>query len=396
MAQVINDPYSGNIFGRLGKGIGQGVSEQLPKEVQNYRESKALKESEGKSPIDQLSSLRRSGTSFGEASSLLPILNNQSVRKKFAEGTKEKASATSNKITLPEKKKEFATPEEISSYKNKLQQEPEQTEIDSLANKYLELDPNETVGGARNLAKQEIIQNRVAEQTKISNFRKGAGDRLALTLQGGGFGDYQDIAGEIQQQLLDQGELLIDKGMTPEAAAEKMEKIGLDLGKTVNKTKELGSFWNNLTKSSKSKAADLKAQKKDFEKYGFGEIFDDIATSSLGITPLQAAHVLDPLKNEEIEKEISKIKGSGRSQFGAPKELSEKSLDEVIHKIKPKDNLFAIEYLLRDKGISIDQFKNRLSELDSSDEVALTNKQRRQLQRTVKQDFLGDILFQTF
>jgi hypothetical protein len=42
MAQVINDPYSGNIFGRLGQGVGQGIGTVLNEEVKiaNYYEQK--------------------------------------------------------------------------------------------------------------------------------------------------------------------------------------------------------------------------------------------------------------------------------------------------------------------------------------------------------------------
>lgn len=61
MVQIINDPYSGNAFGRIGKGIGQGLSEQLPKEVERYRLSKGLQKlgEEGKdmTPFQRFSGL---------------------------------------------------------------------------------------------------------------------------------------------------------------------------------------------------------------------------------------------------------------------------------------------------------------------------------------------------
>jgi hypothetical protein len=43
LVQVIDDPYSGNVFGRLGAGIGQGLSEHLPKEIERMRLSSGLK-----------------------------------------------------------------------------------------------------------------------------------------------------------------------------------------------------------------------------------------------------------------------------------------------------------------------------------------------------------------
>ncbi len=61
MVQTINDPYSGNAFGRIGKGIGQGLSEQLPKEIERGRLSSGLKKFEEEhqdlNPMQQLARL---------------------------------------------------------------------------------------------------------------------------------------------------------------------------------------------------------------------------------------------------------------------------------------------------------------------------------------------------
>lgn len=52
--QVIDDPYNGNIFGRLGKGLGQGLSDQLPKEVERSRLSAGLKSLEEQKDLDPM------------------------------------------------------------------------------------------------------------------------------------------------------------------------------------------------------------------------------------------------------------------------------------------------------------------------------------------------------
>jgi hypothetical protein len=57
VAQTIKQ---GNIFGRIGSGIGQGIAEQAPKEVERYRLASGLKdlsESQGLSPFQQFSRL---------------------------------------------------------------------------------------------------------------------------------------------------------------------------------------------------------------------------------------------------------------------------------------------------------------------------------------------------
>ena len=77
---IINDPYSGNAFGRIGKGIGQGLSEQLPKELERGRLSQGLKELEKEkdlTPYQQASKLYTLPGGAEAAQSLLPLLQLQ-------------------------------------------------------------------------------------------------------------------------------------------------------------------------------------------------------------------------------------------------------------------------------------------------------------------------------
>ena len=277
-------------------------------------------------------------------------------------------------------------------------QEPTYADTKSLADDYLNQGITQNPDQALVLAKQELAQNRAAQQQKNQGLKTFFNERMAKSLQGGGLGDYKDVVGDIQTRLLDQGEYMVNQlGYTPEQAAEKLNDIALELGKSANNLKETGGFWNMFRSSSK-KSQELREQREIFSKYGFGEEFDDMAAAKMGITPLQAANVLDPLNNKAIQARLDKYTGirkhfkNGSSNF----KMKEDDLDQIIKNITPKDNLYSIEYLLREKGFDVNQFKQRVAKLKDEKEISLTPQQIRQQRRAVSNSYLGDILYQTF
>ena len=423
MVQILTDEFGGSVFGRLGKGIGKGLSEQLPKEIERSRLSSSLKDIAGRSREGKLDPLGVFTETAGAPGitpqhlyTLGPLLNQMQQKRNFLDRGSQSgagpqappqqgiqspqqasdqgmpAQQISQDITAPMPNSGFASPSQITNYKKSILQEPSFDQVNSLAKDYLNQGITQDPGEATNLARQELTQNRVAQQERSAAIRTNLTDRLSRALQGGGLNDYKDIAGEIQNSLLDQGEYMVNQlGLTPEAASEQLSSIATDLGKTVNKLKDTGSF-TNMFKSAKEKETALRTQKKDFEKYGYGELFDDMAAAELGITPLQAAHVLSPLKNKEVDNILDKTKKL--SKKSTTENIEPKTLDKLIKSIKPKDNLFSIEYKLREKGLDLQQFKRRILELEEAGEIALTPQQKRQQERAVSESFLGDLLFQ--
>ena len=420
MVQIISDEHSGNIFGRLGKGIGKGLSEQLPKEIERSRLSSGLKDIAKRARNEKLDPFEVFAETAGTPGitpqhlfTAAPIINQMQQKRNFLDRGTGNASAQPNQgipsapsesqqapqgvqpsqdISAPAPNSGFATPSQITNYKKNILQEPSFDQVNQLAKQYLNEGITQDSEHATNLARQELTQNRVAQQERSTALRNNLTDRLSRDLQGAGLNDYKDIAGEIQNSLIDQGEYMVNQlGLTPEAASQQLSDIARDLGKTANKLKDTGSFMN-MFKSSKEKSTALKTQKRDFEKYGYGELFDDMAASELGITPLQAAHVLSPLKNKEVENILDKTKKL--SQKSTVDNIDPKTLDQLIKSIKPKDNLFSIEYKLREKGLDLQQFKRRILELEEANEIALTPQQKRQQERAVSESFLGDLLFQ--
>lgn len=400
MVQVIDT--GGSVVGRIGKGFGQGLAEQLPKEIERNRLSAGLKklgdqDFSGKSQLQILGDIAKIPGITPEMTNVAlsqiqkqNFINRKSPNENIPGQQNVGLNKTSNQPIL---ESGFASPSQITEYKKTLLQEPSQSQINDLAKDFLQQNITQNPEHAQVLAKQELNQNRFAQEKKINDAKALANERLDLSLQGGGFGKFKDLPGEIQRDLIDQvGYMVGNQGLSPEQAAEKIEKIGLDLGKARNNLKDTGSFWNMFRPSSK-KITELKSQREEYEKYGWGELFDDMAASELGITPLQTAHVLDPLKNSRIQSHIGKLKQS--HEFGG-KKIDDKKMDEIVRQITPRDSLYSIEYLLRDKGISLDQFTQRVHDLQSKKEISLTDQQKRQLKRAVSNEFRGDLLFRSF
>jgi hypothetical protein len=432
VVQVINDPYSGNVFGRLGKGIGQGLNEQVPKEIERSRLSSGLKKLSERAKKEKLSPFDIFAEAAGTPGvtpqhlyTMSPILNQMVQKQNFidrgGEGGGPSAPGKGKKIGMEgggalggeveAGEGGFASPSQIENYKQNILQEPDFHQVNALAKEYLADGITQDPGEATKLAASQLSQDRAVQQQKIAQFKNDFGGpqgRFALQLQKGPLGheSFKAVAGEIQQGLLDQGEyLMAAKGLTPEQASLEMGNIALELAKTTDKLKKTSTPTNLFTMSREGKSNDLREQKREFEKYGFGEQFNDMAASSMGITPLEAAHVLSPLHNPKTQKLIddTKIppaaKRKGFNPFIPTKQeennIDPSRLDSIIKSISPKDNLFSIEYLLRAKGLDIQQFKKRVAELRDEKVISLSPEQQRQLKRSVTNSFWGDILFET-
>jgi len=407
MVQIIQE--TGNIAGRIGRGFGKGLSEQIPKEMERYRLSSGLeklnKEGANLSPIQQTAGLIKSGFTPEQVSSFLPVLRESqqtaAYRKNFGKPIQEVPQAKQADITEkgkpisaiePQGKGGFASASQLKNYKQSIQQEPSKEDVRDLAIRNIESGIALNERDAEAQAYNELKQNLVAQREKLGSFRTGLETRLTNDLQKGGFAQFQDVSGEIKNALLDQGEYLVGvKGLTPEAAQQEIADIGKELGKTVTQTKTTGAISNWL-KPSSEKTRELREQKKQFDKYGFGEQFDDIATSALGITPMQAAAVLDPLKNKDINKVLDPLKST---IFVDVRPLPKKTLDSIIENIEPDDNILSIAHKLRDKRYDVNQFLERVSELEDEGKIALTPKQQRQRQKPSSNSMLGDILYNT-
>ena len=154
-----------------------------------------------------------------------------------------------------------------------------------------------------------------------------------------------------------------------------------------------GSFIPGSGVNEKSRISQMKAQKKAFEELGFGEIFNDMAAGAAGITPTKAASFLDPLTNTEFKKIVAKDGGKGKAAHVFT-HLGDKEMDKLASTVRPEDNVLSMMYDLRKNNISVEEFRDKLTEPRYYDK--LTSRQKRELNQEAKNSLLDDILFETF
>lgn len=384
MAQIIEQ---GDIFGRIGKSFGEGAAAQAERSVT----ANALSKIPG--IPKEYGDLARTPGGSELLPSLSPLILQSQRRKAFLDSQEApEGSPQQNPSASLEKKSGNATskqilgsPERVSASNAKILQPPTVKQRDALAASIINsgqvLDPTE----ARMMAQQQLEQDRSVQNEQLTGLTKDISDRSALDLQNGGLADYKDVAGEIQRRLVDEGKVRYLNGETREQVGQDISSILTDLGKTATKTKALGSI-SNLAKSSKSKVSELRQQKKDFEDYGFGEQFDDLAQAALGITAMETAKQLSPLKNQEFKKLADSFKSK---LIGTP--FGEKQVNRLVESITPQDNILSLAAYLRDQHIDVSKFLDKARQKEGLEEV-----QKRQLQKPASNSMLGDILFKVF
>lgn len=434
MVQIL--PQEGSLASNVGAGLGKGLSEQLPKEFQQQRLSAGIKNLAKKdlskaSPLELLSELQGIGGMTPElAASYLPYIQNQMARKgiekRAIDETKPSTTVTAQKEETPVQGVEpiqeeakplqengFATRSQIDKYKQGLLQPANTQQINQRAQELIQYGVTQDPNQALQMADTELNRERNVQQQKNTQTEAELSKRIGLTLQKGPLGSdasFQGLVGDIQKELIDQALVLQNQfGMTPEAAAQKIDEVATQLGETALQTKALGAI-SNFSMSPSEKLADLKAQRSVYKKYGFTKQFDDIAAASFDISPQKMASEVDPIKNKEINaildnfkkqsfssKVLQKfIKEGNRRHPGSFKvgirndKIPQRQLDNLIDKIKPDDNILSIEEALKERGLDISQFKNRLSEMQDENKKALTPLQHYQEQKPVPQSMFGD------
>jgi hypothetical protein len=415
MVYTIKGPYEGSIFGRLGRGIGQGINEQLPKEIESQRQANAIEglaKNKGK-PLEQAAALRRAHVPAHEINTYLGLAQRQQERE--AEFPDEQPNYNINNVSqtqptvrgqvpntqtpnihAPNPETGFVSREALSESEARIKQKPQWKEINDLAkNKYKSIYPNASPEELREKAKNELYIDYEAQKVGLADLEEDINKKIKLALQGEGFGHYEDVSGEIQKELLRQAKhMYTDQGLNPQQIGSNISDIMIEMGIANNALKEISG--EGIFRTSE-KINQAKILRKDFEKYNFGGIFDKLASAHLGWSEPLVAHELDPVKNEKIndifnkypeKKFFSRMDSTGK----IPEKIKDADVDSVIKNIRKGDNLLDIEYKLRQRGYSIDKFRKKISESN----LDLDHDQRRQIKSPIDHAWWPDIFAEIF
>jgi hypothetical protein len=343
MAQVIEQ---GDLWGRVGKNIGEGLSEQLPKEVGNYRLSKALdkleREGTATSPLQQWQSLRKSGLDQSEISQALPLLRQSNINAESAKRTQQSnqtapAPAPQQQQMQPQgqqpapqqqqmqpqavkKPSSIVTPESTlaaqevwkpTPYEQKLseaqqlsQQNPATypTAQDALS----EVDIKETQRKSDFDARQAGFTNQTALETQAT---KAFNEHLSEQLQKNMEKSFRDVWGPLQSDIKAKMFQDIVDGVPVSIAAKKYGEEALEIAKTMQKLRDKSGFLQFFQGDAKTNKRLFDSTFRDtFKKIDRLEDFQNILQSTQGLTPAYAANFAYPLegnkKNYDYIKEL--------------------------------------------------------------------------------------------
>lgn len=435
---VINDPYAGNIFGRIGRGIGKSLAEQVPKEMERIRLSQGLKDLEsrgyGETPLQQASNLvgipgmnpqmlqyflpllqaqqarqeqlgGGGGGAVRDASTgnLPPVRSNRAIEAPaIREGIKaeEAQGQVAGAPTEEEKMVGLVTPDTIQAQLNPIvRKTPEEkwAEAQDLSRRmpgsyplpqnaldFIERQENQAIAAQESLAAKGRDQM-VAEAAVNGEFD----DILGKFLQKEGNQTYGDVIGEYQQALREKAYDDVRRGMTPKAAGRKWADEGLHIAKSLQKLKtEADKMWTLQSPKPADLRSTIKSTAQEFRKRGLSQAFKNYLVAHNGLDAPHAALFSNPLNaNKDMSAYIAKTpKAVGAFTRGKEKALSDQDYNKVaqgvVKRIKDTDSLQTIGLYLEDKGYDPNKFRAAVSELPEEEKRKLSNEQIQELQES--------------
>lgn len=368
----------------IGRGLGAGISQQLPEEIKRYRlksgleglasEAKGLA-SQGKSlsPVELIGKLSTiPGMDPGLMGALLPALQGELA---FMQSQQQEKVTGAAPKELPGKSMVNITggvsidPGELLS----LSPELIQSKARELSAKSRFLYPTVESAEKKILESQSIINNRVSQG--ISEYTKQLSSIANKTID--------QVRGEIgprleqtmENQLKDK--LLYSNKSSIDLAREQAKKTD----ETIKLLEKMRKFENpnissqkGFTKNSVSSLRELKEQSK---KLGIPEKdFVDTLQSQLGISQSAASYIYDPLKNSDVGKFLNTV-GVGKIK---PKRYSAEELASSLEsKLTKNDAIGSLAFLVKKKGYDWDVISPLILRKLNETGKELTSDQRKDL-----------------
>lgn len=381
----------GDIFGRIGKAVGQGVGEQVErgqlarrlKEIKGFPEGAAniISAPEGKETIPYA----------------LPYLQNQLDRENYLKGTKpaEKIPSLAGAIsTVSEKKPELEnTFSEMSldekrahpEYLTKLSPERYQEEVGKVLLQY----PNYSPIQAESIVDKKEA-TRLGEEQSFEN-RRDLTDKEFYKLvekatQKGGERLYGDVTGAMQNEFLEKIYAEVDAGKkTPHAAAKQAAEKLLSFAESKQNLRSLGSMAR-LFKPSETKKS-LESIREKYKDFGKLKDFKDDLVSYQGLSEPYADAIAYPVNSN---KEINNIVYSAKSRTGGLINRTKQAFsgspereiaDKISPLIKPTDSLLSIALSLKGKSFNPIAFMDQMRKNYRDGKVSLDSRQIQEFEK---------------
>lgn len=405
MVTIIDDPYSGNAFGRIGKGIGKGLSEQLPKEVERGRLSAGLKKLEKESAdLDPMQYFSRAITIPGITPQMVESLGQLAQRRMQAKALQEFSSGEGKggetsfpKSMLPgggqggegETAPSITTRPPIQATIEPFIPRTPEEKVAAAAKNYeankgfFKNDPQAALAyedqkDATELARNQALENQRKGQQDVQNLIQNS-----LTAQHGKLGGKvpSEVYDRIENKAINavKSKEMGGEGLTEQQSIKKYGSELNEISKEYNQILSLGKF-NLLTKGAKETVRVIKDLQKKLSTRDEEEFFAKILQTNNGLSPDFAYKLAYPVSNTpEVDKYLNDL--PAQPPFGpvVPKNKrvsQEDAFKEIAKRMGKKSGPLAISDALRKKGYDADAF---LQFLNQNKDKYLTGEQARQL-----------------
>lgn len=399
----------GNIWGRLGSGIGQGLGEQLPKEIERGRLASGLRSLGEKKDLDPYQQFTELASIPGAASN--PALLQQAGQflrqRSLIDSTKQENSNQKDYIdrfkptNIPNERDTATTTESTQSRLNPYVP-PNGEQQENMARQKLASDPQAypTIEEARSAVSREVAadtsrSNSLLEKANLEESVQSKGE-LSLIKQLDAYNAKIPAAALVKLQKkaindITSGKLSVDE------AKQEYGKIGDQISKDFDNINALGGI--GFITNAKGNINSIEAIQKALKEYGLRKEGADQMISSAQVTPEFAYASMFPVKeikvlNDEIknldkysvEKKIpSYITNKPEFPFNYIPKIKNRDYEETTKKVTPnlvkamakEGSPLSIAYELNKRGLDGEYFKRYL--LDNIDDLNLTREQENEL-----------------
>ncbi len=405
MAQKIQQA---NIFGRLGSGIGQGLAEQLPKEIERTRLSKGLqdfeKESSGLSPLQQYARIAGIPGITPSMLQVLPdILKQQNARQSLIQGSEARKKSEMEPIIRKSKKApaetegtpSITTPSSLEATLNpyiprSLEQLQQRAGELLKEQPGLYLDPKDALQEDQQFQQQQqaLESKRGKQQDVQSRLEKELESQvgtLGARIPGNVFSEYQDKAINALKPKSEGGE-----GLTEKQAAKKYGNELFNVAKDYQAISTLGDL-KLITRSPSGNKSAIRSIVKSAKERGDQENIMNEIIANQKLSPSKASYLTYPVTdNKELSNSISSLQDITPKftvSRGFPEyptlpenellEKTRKASEKIAKNIKPTDSILSIAEELKSRGYDPKAFVDYVDQ--NRKKLNITERQAREL-----------------
>jgi len=397
MVQIL--PEGGTVFGRLGKALGEGLSQTLPKEIERGRLSSGLRE---QAESKETNPLKRYANLMGVPGvSENPQIADQAMQYMQSQQLKDasRSGQPPGGQSSNQPQGQSQTISQPSGQPNQAMQPPVQRtedvvqppKFDRSASNYLvpttaqdidrqAADLSDQTGILFPQAQQIVqrqdekrLQAETAYESRAELGRKELGSHVEQVLQKSGDQVFRDLTGEMlgeYQTLVDND---IANGMSPRQAAVKRGDEVLKLAKTRQQVSTEGA--KSAFGSSPEKGRDmLRNARQQYKDMGRLDLYEKDLRTKVGMTPAFAASLAyPPADHKEM---VTDVKASRKKPL--------ESYEKIGQNLNKNDSLLAIALAINENGGNGQAFLQKIAADKAAGRVQLTERQGSELLDTFR------------